>query len=135
MLRTVLSMKPLQVSPAFWKFPLYHLAFTKIYISTCFCQPKDIWRGCLLLRKVSVESENSVPCFAGSCYRGSVQSEAWVWLLPRNYTHHFSTKLPWLWAMWASVLYLDLFCAFFSKMWPKVTAALCHCSLWKISQE
>lgn len=52
-----LSMRTLQVSPEFWKVALYHLAFTKIYISTCFCQAKDIWRGCLLLWKMSVESE------------------------------------------------------------------------------
>ena len=55
-----LSMRTLQVSPEFLKFALYHLAFTKIYVSTCFCQAKDIWRGFLLLRKMSVESENSV---------------------------------------------------------------------------
>ena len=36
-----LSMRTLQVSPEFWKFALYHLAFTKIYISTCFCQAKE----------------------------------------------------------------------------------------------
>lgn len=89
---------------------------------------KEIWRGLLLLWK-KVKSENSIWClFCTSSYRGSflTPSTAARAALPssflRNYTQHQTTiALNFCDLPWASVLYLDLFCASLSKMCSKVS--------------
>lgn len=107
----------IQVSPAFQNFSLHFYLFSLT---------KGIQKEFSFLWKKRTKSENSIQrwFFMGS-YRGRGTWAAKVAPLssfPKNHTKDFSIKLPKLWALWASALYLHLFCAPVSKMHPMVIA-------------
>lgn len=78
--------------------------FEKTYISNCFCQRKEIWRGYSLLQKKAKEVKIVFStCFTVSCYRGSTTPWA-VRVVPPspflgNCTQQLSIKSPELWTM------------------------------------
>lgn len=83
---------------------------------------EKIW-GLLLLWK-KMKNENSVQCWF--CRSGSsAYTEQWEWHHQAPslgaLLQHRNTKPLELWTVWASVLYLHLFCASVSKMCPKVS--------------
>lgn len=115
-----------------FKSSLYATSFLrKIFISSCFCLLKEIWRGFSFLYGGREERENSVQCLFFSHYRGSVHFEqreccrlapspGTTLSISASSRHSFDLSL------WAPVLYLDLFCASLSKMCLKVVASLLY---------
>ena len=118
-----------QVTSAFQKFTGYHLLW-KNYISYHFRSPKETQRGFLLLCKRQKSKNSTQHSICSKPIQRQCQAPPPPTTPPPtilgisvSVCHRFELSLR------ASVLYLDWFCVFISKMCPKIIL-LCLLPFW-----